>query len=121
MVIELYMPKVNPDGTMQTDDRFREIIRLHDMLTAENIPHSFEKWQDGWQVCYPVARPSPECVCDAVEFFGSYGHEHDLLEIMGLLTIEEKKQDSVLGWLPAEEVFERMSKHWKEVQKNADT
>jgi hypothetical protein len=34
-----------------------------------------------------------------------------LIEIMGLLTVEEKKYDGVKGFLSAEEVFERIRKH----------
>lgn len=40
---------------------------------------------------------------DAVEHFGSYGNEDDQEEIMGLLTPEEEKWDSVIGHLSAEE------------------
>ena len=41
-----------------------------------------------------------------------------MLEIMGLLTDDEKKFDSVAGWLTANNVFDRINKHWKEKQKN---
>ena len=40
-------------------------------------------------------------------FKARYGNENDLLEIMGGLTEEELKYDSVLGNLTAEEVFKR--------------
>lgn len=53
---------------------------------------------------------------DAIEHYVSYGNEQDKLEIMGLLTPEEKKNDSVLGYLSAEEVFSRINRHWKEAQ-----
>jgi hypothetical protein len=33
---------------------------------------------------------------------------------MGLLTEEESECDSVVGWLTAEQVFERWHKHWLE-------
>lgn len=44
------------------------------------------------------------------------GMSMDKLEIMGLLAPEEKKTDSVLGYLSAEEVFSRINRHWKEAQ-----
>ena len=44
----------------------------------------------------------------AIEGFGSYGYADDLIEIMGLLTPEESENDSVKGWLTAEEVFKRI-------------
>lgn len=102
----------NNDGTYKTDDRYKEIFQLDEMLTAKEIPHVFHKWLDGWQIIYPEA--GERRVMDAVENFGSYGNAQDLLEIMGLLTPEEKKCDSVLGYLTAEEVFERIEKHWSE-------
>ena len=51
-------------------------------------------------------------VCSAIQTNFSYGHEDDLIEIMGLLTEEEREEDSVKGWLAAEEVFKRIEKHW---------
>lgn len=51
-------------------------------------------------------------VCSAIQTNFSYGHELDLIEIMGLLTEEEREEDSVKGWLAAEEVFKRIEKHW---------
>lgn len=48
---------------------------------------------------------------DAIEHYGSYGKDEDKLEIMGLLTPDEEEHDSVLGYLTAEDVFERIRKH----------
>ena len=48
--------------------------------------------------------------------------DDDLLELAGrLLTEEELKQDSVVGGLTANDVFERISKHWKEHKKEIST
>jgi hypothetical protein len=49
---------------------------------------------------------------DAIEHYGSYGNSCDELEIMGLLTPEEVEYDSVVGYLTAEDVFERIRKHY---------
>lgn len=99
-------------GNYITDERYKEIKRLHVMLQAARIPHTFAKIFDGYQICYPCG--GKERVADAVEHFGSYGSENDLLEIMGLLTPEDAKGNSVLGHLTAEDVFERMRKHYQE-------
>lgn len=48
-----------------------------------------------------------------VQGWCTYGNEDDKLEIMGLLTRDEKRSDSVVGWLTAEEVFNRIKKHLK--------
>lgn len=46
------------------------------------------------------------------EHDGSYGRTDDKLELMGLLTKEESECDEVEGWLTAEDVFNRISKHY---------
>lgn len=96
------------------DTNYSEIFRLHGMLAGNDIPHVIRRCLDGWQVCYPMVRPNEGCIIDAIEHFGSYGREKDLLEIMGLLTPEEEEHDSVCGYLTAENVFERIKKHWEE-------
>jgi len=54
-----------------------------------------------------------DCVCSVVEFDGSYGAKQDLLEIQGLMTKREEREthDTVLGYLTAVDVFNRIRKH----------
>lgn len=104
----------------------RQITKLHEMLEAEGIPHTFKNAFDGLcptveedaklgkQICYPVFDPN-ERVLSAICNIGSYGRESGLIEIMGLLTEEEEAQQrGVAGWLTAEDVFERIKRHWAE-------
>lgn len=98
-------------GEWSVNPAYREILKLDKMLTDAHIPHTLDRSNDGWQVCYPVSTAEPGIVMDAIEHFGSYGKDDDKLEIMGLLTPEEYEYDSVLGYLTAEEVFERIRKH----------
>ena len=93
-----------------TNSNYQEILKLDRMLTNASIPHTLDRLFDGWQVCYPT-REEPELVMDAIEHYGSYGKDEDKLEIMGLLTPDEEEHDSVLGYLTAEDVFERIRKH----------
>ena len=93
-----------------TDSNYQEILKLDRMLTDASIPHTLDRLFDGWQVCYPT-REQPELVMDAIEHCGSYGNDEDKLEIMGLLTPDEEEHDYVLGYLTAEDVFERIRKH----------
>ena len=93
-----------------TNSNYQEILKLDRMLTDASIPHTLDRLFDGWQVCYPT-REQPELVMDAIEHYGSYGKDEDKLEIMGLLTPDEEEHDSVLGYLTAEDVFERIRKH----------
>ena len=98
-------------GRYKTNPKYREILKLDKMLTDANIPHECKKHFDGWQVFYPSN--DNKMIMDAIEHFGSYGKDEDLLEIMGLLTDEEKQHDDVLGYLSAAEVFTRIKEHWE--------
>lgn len=93
----------------------KEIERLHEMLLAEGIDH---EWIDrtpnvvldelidwGYQII--VWREDVRIV-SVVQGFGTYGNDSNLLEIMGLLTPEEKKYGDVAGWLTAGDVFSRI-------------
>lgn len=101
-------------GEWYLDESYKEILVLDKMLTDAGIPHETRRLLDGWQVFY---FENGIRIADAIEHYGSYGHEADLLEIMGLLTPEEKEEDGVLGNLTAENVFKRIEAHWKEMQK----
>lgn len=94
----------------ETNPNYKEILRLDAMLTEANIPHTLDRLYDGWVLRYPTN--GIEMIMDAIEHNGSYGRDNDQLEIMGLLTPEEEEHDTVLGYLTAEEVFERIRKHY---------
>lgn len=106
----MILMRYDSKGNILTNDRYKEIFKLEEMLKAEKIPYEIEKNLDGWQIWYP--KKYPKCVCDAIEHCGSYGAEDDLLEIMGLLTEEERAYDSVKGYMTAKEVFKRMNEHF---------
>lgn len=85
-----------------------QMIKLMHMLESANI--SFATEIDGFgdlHIMYP-GDWDHGCKCSVVCNDCSYGHELGLLEIMGLLTSEEKKFDDVVGYLTAKEVFERI-------------
>lgn len=88
-----------------------EILKLKEMLEKANIP-----FRIGDDLFGKPAKPSYiitiynnyyTILCDAVFGFSSYGYDKGLLEINGGLTEEENKDNSVLGWLTADEVFKR--------------
>lgn len=96
---------------------YTEIFKLKDMLEIANIPFVWKEHKDyrnGYQILYPV--DGVYRVCSVIEHLYSYGNEKDLIEINGLMTDEEIKEehDSVLGFLTAENVFKRIEKHYKE-------
>lgn len=93
---------------------YNEIFKLKELLEKARIPFVWKerKESNGYQILYPDAE---DVVCSVIEHQFSYGNEKDLLEIQGLMTKEEEEQhDSVLGFLTAENVFERIGKHEKE-------
>lgn len=93
---------------------YDEIFKLEGMLKAEGIPFVYHRQPDmcGFQICYP--EDGDNRICSVILHSGSYGREEGLLEIMGLLTPEEEQYDDVVGYLTADDVFERISNDWKE-------
>ena len=96
-------------GNFILDRSYTEILKLDKMLNEANIPHTLDRFLDGWQVIYSN---NGQRIADAIQHFGSYGNYQNLLEIMGLLTPEEEEHDSVLGHLTAEDVFKRINGHY---------
>lgn len=95
-----------------------EIRKLADMLEQDNIPFDVETLFGGMHIAYPkFATDEEPCVCSVILHNGSYGREAGLLEIMGLLTKEERKHDEVVGCLTAEDVFTRIKNHWNSTKK----
>lgn len=106
----------------------KEIFKLKRMLEKAKIPFDFiegfgydkatlSKYPDigeHYHICYPVYGNGQRI--SVIEGFGSYGREQDRLEIMGGLTPWEKwdRDDSVIGYLTAKNVFKRIEKDWKE-------
>jgi hypothetical protein len=96
---------------------YKEIVKLKEKLEEAKIPFEFSTLFDGYQICYPEKNTKDKedvRECSVIEHYGSYGHSVDLLEIMGLLTEEESQDDDVLGYLSADEVFQRIKKHYEE-------
>lgn len=91
-------------------EKYNEILRLKEMLIQQKIPFDFSEFHGGYHICYPN---KDNVICSVIEHDGSYGREDDKLEIQGLLTEQELEEtdDTVLGYLTAEDVFARISKH----------
>ena len=104
MEIEIHLP-VNKD--------YQEILRLNQMLIDAEIPHVMEQYLDGWIVLYP-GEPR---ICSVIEHQMSDGHLSDRLEISGLLNKEERRFGTTIGWLTAENVFDRIKRDWERRKK----
>ena len=105
---------LNRQKQINQQSPYQEIRKLMRMLSDYDIPYSAHDMFDGIQVIYPETETSQAVVCSVIEHFGSYGSQLDLLEIMGLLTEEEIKHNSVKGWMNAKEVFKRIYTHYEE-------
>ena len=70
---------------------------------------NFERRDDDWRHQLLVFDEDGYVDWDAICQEGSIGYEKGLLEIMGsLVTEEERKYDSVVGWLTVEDVIKRI-------------
>lgn len=99
---------------------YTEIFKLKGMLEEANVPFKFtdssfdlvgSKYRH-YQIEYPCSYREGDRICSVIQGDGTYGREVNLLEIRGLLTSEEEQDDSVCGWLTAEDVFERIKAHY---------
>lgn len=103
----------------KSESDYKEIVKLSEMLEEAGIPFKFSNLNGGYHIEYPNGENR---VCSVVEHSFSYGADSDLIEIMGLLTKEEQEEDvgdefAVKGYLTAEDVFGRISKHYAENNK----
>lgn len=120
---------------VEFNPKFSEIFKLDNMLNKAEIPHDFvdESYdilvskRNHYHIYYPSKAiwQSEErdfySNCSVIEGDFTYGGDSDLLEIMGLLTPEEREDyDDVIGSLTAEDVFERIQKAWKKQEKKND-
>lgn len=105
--------------------KFKEIHLLKEMLEKAKIPFEFAKArtlqmkdkgkENGYQILYPN---SSDTVCSVTQsIYTDCLNKTKTLEIMGLLTPVERKTDNVCSNLLADEVFNRISKHYSQANK----
>lgn len=84
----------------------KEIFRLKEMLEKENIPFVFIEREEvkGYQI---FKTRMGEIIFSVVQHKYSYGNDVNLLEMWDM------SKDDVEGYLSAEDVFERIKKHYK--------
>ncbi len=82
-----------------------EIKKLIESLQAKDIPFESHELDGGLQVYYPSFENHK---VSAITTPYSFGGRRGLIEIMGLLTESEQKNDEVLGHLYAANVLARI-------------
>ena len=88
-----------------------EMEKLINMLAKADIPYELtvQPTTNTIQVWYPTqANPACDVICHEY----SYGGKEGLLEIMGIVDAT-KTSDFVEGYLTADEIFERIAKHYR--------
>ena len=102
-----------------------EMQKLINKLAKADIPYELtvQPFTNTIQVWYPTqANPVTDIICHEY----SYGGKEGLLEIMGLVNEKNTGGDSVEGHLTADEVFDRIAKHYRthktaeEVEQNTE-
>lgn len=95
-----------------------ELDKLETLLTERGIKYERKDQEttydafgyleslDRHQICVPEY--GKKCQWDAICQKGSYGYEKGLLEIYGCLVDEIMDGDSVVGWLTAQDVIDRV-------------
>lgn len=88
---------------------FTEFAKVMKYLVENNIPCEL-KSRFGGYLCFVPSTEEKEF--DFICHKYSYGHQKGLIEITGsIITDEESKFDSVVGWLTADNVIERIKKY----------
>lgn len=94
-------------------ERYTEIFKLKEKLDAIDLEYEFINRSTHYNEQYQIMiYDGDEWVISVIEGEHTYGGNADKLEIMGLLTEEEEKHDSVVGWLSADDVYERIMKYY---------
>lgn len=86
-------------GMFDPTKAYSEILKLKMMLEKERIDFEFYRSHDGYQM--KVYNNS------IIEHCGSYGHEDNLIEVMGSCS---SKDDDIEGYLTADVIFDRIMK-----------
>ena len=91
-----------------------EIEKLAEMLEEAGIPHvNLTKSLPIRQILYTPKKGDDE-VCSIIQGIYTYGGDENLLETKGLTQKGNENKDIVIGYLTAQEVFTRISKHWNQ-------
>lgn len=97
-------------GNVEGFDGAPYIKKIADELDKKGIPYTLSR--KGEQILFPW------CPDDVICHYGSYGHKLGMFEICGesLMTAEELKKDSVVGYVPLESVVKRIVEAYSKIK-----
>lgn len=105
----MIFPKYKKNGEIvHNGERYQSIQQLHKELDDRGIPHNFHELFDGYQICVPKDHRKNNFEGDAIQHFGSYGAEEDLIEVYGFGLTDP------VGYLTAEEATEYFVSWWED-------
>ena len=107
--------KYDEDGNIiHNGERYKAIKELDRKLTELNISHEMHRHIDGYQICVPKDHKINSFDGDAIQNFGSYGAEQDLIEVYGFFLNEPK------GFLTVEEALKYFVE-WEKYKSKSNT
>ncbi len=78
------MPKFDIYGRIiHNGEKYTAIQALDAKLTELGISHEMHEMLDGYQICVPANHEPNHFDGDAIQHFGSYGAEQNLIEVYG--------------------------------------
>lgn len=103
----LFIDKYKEEKILMNKNNYLKMLEHYQILIYDDIRDMMHEGE-----LYPILDEEKR-VISIIQGYGTYGSNVDLLEIMGLLTEEEEKEGSVVGYLSAENVFDRIEKYYK--------
>lgn len=103
----LFIDKYKEEKILMNKNNYLKMLEHYQILIYDDIRDMMHEGE-----LYPILEEEKR-VISIIQGYGTYGSNVDLLEIMGLLTEEEEKEGSVVGYLSAENVFDRIEKYYK--------
>lgn len=103
----LFIDKYKEEKISMNKNNYLKMLEHYQILIYDDIRDMMHEGE-----LYPILDEEKR-VISIIQGYGTYGSNVDLLEIMGLLTEEEEKEGSVVGYLSAENVFDRIEKYYK--------
>lgn len=103
----LFIDKYKEEKILMNKNNYLKMLEHYQILIYDDMRDMMHEGE-----LYPILEEEKR-VISIIQGYGTYGSNVDLLEIMGLLTEEEEKEGSVVGYLSAENVFDRIEKYYK--------
>lgn len=103
----LFIDKYKEEKILMNKNNYFKMLEHYQILIYDDMRDMMHEGE-----LYPILEEEKR-VISIIQGYGTYGSNVDLLEIMGLLTEEEEKEGSVVGYLSAENVFDRIEKYYK--------